>query len=102
MEDNTESQVPYDDLDLDGKINMIEENIRILEEAVSEKTEEYIKSNNITSRVLTKKQQSGLEKIADEYTEYIANMKIQLRELIEQKAKENGLDPSTLQTDDTE
>lgn len=102
MEDNAESQVPYDELDLDGKIEMIEENIRLLEEEASKKAEEYIKSNKIISRVLTKKQQEDLKKIADEYTLYIANMKIQLRELKEQKAKENGLDPSTLQADDEE
>lgn len=102
MEDNSESQVPYDELDLDGKIKMIEGNILQLEQEAAKKAMEYIVTNKITSRVLTTKQQEDLKKIADEHTHYIANMKIQLRELKEQKAKEEGLDPSTLLADDME
>ena len=83
--DNNLSDTPYENLDLDGKIEMIKENIEILTRQAADEANKYIRGNNITSRILTQKQKLELREIANKYTKYIANMKIQLKALEAEK-----------------
>lgn len=83
--DNNLSDTPYENLDLDGKIEMIKENIEILTRQAADEANKYIIGNNITSRILTQKQKLELREIANKYTKYIANMKIQLKALEAEK-----------------
>ncbi|MGN1258700.1 MAG: hypothetical protein ACI4T8_00460 [Christensenellales bacterium] len=83
--DNNLSDTPYDNLGLDGKIEMIKENIEILTRQAADEANKYIIGNNITSRILTQKQKLELREIANKYTKYIANMKIQLKALEAEK-----------------
>ena len=64
---------------------LIKENIEILTRQAADEANKYIIGNNITSRILTQKQKLELREIANKYTKYIANMKIQLKALEAEK-----------------